>query len=156
MVDDWKKDRIGSCVRGENPTLIVRMKSGYAVMADNQFLPGYCILLRYPRVAALSDLSLDEQAQYLVDTTLIGDAIQGAFNPRKINYSTLMNRDDFLHTHIEARYDWEDEEYKYKPSWCYPAKIEYSAEYDFSEELHGELKKRIAAELTVLMRQEGY
>ena len=50
---DWKKDRIGSCERGENPTLMVKMKSGFAVMADNQFLPGYCIFLRYPQVASL-------------------------------------------------------------------------------------------------------
>lgn len=114
-MEEYKKDRIGSCVRGENPTMIVKMKSGFAVLADNQFLPGYCIFLRYPKVASLSDLSLEERKQYLIDTTLIGDALNLVCKPRKINYSTLMNLDDYLHTHIEARYDWEAEEYKYKP-----------------------------------------
>jgi len=98
-MEDWKKDRIGSCLRGENPTMIVKMKSGFAVMADNQFLPGYCIFLRYPKVDSLTDLSLKERSQYLIDTTLIGDAISKVYNPRKINYSTLMNKDYYLHTH---------------------------------------------------------
>lgn len=57
-MENWKEDRISSCVSGENPTMIIRMKSGFAVMADNQFLPGYCIFLRYPKVDSLSELSL--------------------------------------------------------------------------------------------------
>lgn len=44
-MDDWKKDRIGSALRGENPTVIARMKTGFAVIGDTQFLPGYCLLL---------------------------------------------------------------------------------------------------------------
>lgn len=114
-MEDWKKDRIGACVAGENPTLILKMKSGFAVMADNQFLPGYCILLRYPIVNSLEELSWEERNQYLLDTTLIGDAIQAVCKPRRINYSTLMNKDSFLHTHIEARYEWEPDAYKFRP-----------------------------------------
>lgn len=153
---DWKKDRIGACVSGENPTMIVKMKSGFAVMADNQFLPGYCILLRYPRVESLSELSLEERQQYLLDTTLIGDAINIVCKPRRINYSTLMNKDNFLHTHIEARYDWEPNEYKYRPSWTYPEQERYTEQYAFNETQHGQLKKKLAEVLTVLMAQEGY
>jgi len=44
-MDNWKLDRIGSYERGENPTLLMKMKSGFAVIADSQFLPGYCIPL---------------------------------------------------------------------------------------------------------------
>jgi diadenosine tetraphosphate (Ap4A) HIT family hydrolase len=155
-MEDWKKDRIGSCVRGENPTMIIKMKSGFAVMADNQFLPGYCILLRYPKVDSLTDLSLEERGQYLIDTTLIGDAINKVCRPRKINYSTLMNKDYFLHTHIEARYDWESDEYKYRPSWIYPENERFIDKYTFNEIRHGDLKQQLYEALNELMKQEGY
>lgn len=155
-MEDWKKDRIGACVSGENPTVIIKMKSGFAVMADNQFLPGYCILLRYPRVDSLADLSLEERRQYLIDTTLIGDAIQIVCKPRRINYSTLMNKDNFLHTHIEARYDWEPDEYKYRPSWTYPEEVRYTEQYAFNEAQHGALRRKLTETLTELMAQEGY
>ena len=49
-MDDWKQDRIGSAERGENPTVLARMRSGFAVMGDSQFLPGYCLLLASPKV----------------------------------------------------------------------------------------------------------
>ena len=38
-MDSWKNDRIGSSERGENPRVMVKMKSGFAVIGDNQFLP---------------------------------------------------------------------------------------------------------------------
>lgn len=155
-MENWKEDRISSCVSGENPTMIIRMKSGFAVMADNQFLPGYCIFLRYPKVDSLSELSFEERKQYLLDTTLIGDAINAVCKPRKINYSTLMNKDYYLHTHIEARYDWEQEEYKYRPSWTYPEKERFIDSYVFNETQHGELKRKLRDALTELMKQEGY
>ena len=155
-MDDWKKDRIGSCERGENPTLMVKMKSGFAVIADNQFLPGYCFLLRYPKVATLEELTLKERAQYLVDTTLIGEAIIKACNPRIINYSTLMNQDNYLHTHIEARYDWEPDEYKFRPSWTYPENERFIAKYEFTEERHGELKRKITEYLRELVQNTDY
>lgn len=155
-MENWKKDRFGSCLNGENPTFMVRMKSGFAVIADNQFLPGYCILLRYPKVESFSSLTLAERSQYLIDTTLIGDAINKVCKPRRINYSTLMNQDYFLHTHIEARYDWEADEYKYKPSWLYPENVRYRKEHEFNEELHGELKQKITDAIAELMEQDGY
>jgi len=155
-MENWKKDRIASCENGKNPTLMIKMKSGFAVIADNQFLPGYCILLRYPKVEFFSDLTLKERAQYLVDTTLIGDAINSVCAPRRINYSTLMNQDNFLHTHIEARYEWEDEENKYKPSWRYPIDMRYSKKHEFNEKQHGDMKRKITEKLIELMKHEGY
>ena len=152
-MEDWKKDRIGSCVSGENPTVIIRMRSGFAVMADNQFLPGYCILLRYPQVESLAELSLTERSEYLLDTSLIGDAIEAVCKPQRINYSTLMNKDNFLHTHIEARYDWEPEAYKYRPSWTYPEQERYQEKYMFCETKHGALKQKLAEELERRMAQ---
>ncbi len=150
-MDDWKKDRIGSCERGENPTLMVKMKSGFAVVGDNQFLPGYCVLLRYPRADSLNELSLEERAEYLLDMSLIGDAIIKVCAPLRINYQTLMNQDSYLHTHIEARYEWEPDEYKCRPSYFYPKEKRYIQKYEFTEERFGDLKSKIKETLIKLM-----
>lgn len=155
-MEDWKKDRIGSCERGENPTLMVKMKSGFAVIGDNQFLPGYCLLLRYPKVGSLNELSIKDRSQYLIDMTLIGDAIIKTCNPLRINYSTLMNLDHYLHTHIEARYDWEPDEFKCRPSYFYPKEKRYINTYEFNEERYGDLKLKITKKLVELMKQAEY
>ena len=146
-IESWQLDRIGSCVRGENPTLIAKMPSGFVVMGDYQFLPGYCVLLAYPQADSLNALSVAERSQYLLDTTFIGDAILQACTPLRINYQTMMNADAFLHTHIEARYAWEPEEYRRGPSWRYPVEQRCDPQYAYNEEHHGELKQKIAAAL---------
>ena len=51
-MDNWKIDRIHSAEIGENPTVMVKMKSGFAVMGDYQFLPGYCVLLGFPKASS--------------------------------------------------------------------------------------------------------
>lgn len=150
-MENWKNDRIGSCERGENPTLMVKMKSGFAVIGDNQFLPGYCVLLRDPKVDSLNQLSLAERAEYLLDMSLIGDAITKVCNPLRINYQILMNLDHYLHAHIEARYEWEPDEYKYLPSYFYPKEKRYAQEYEFCEEQFGTLKRKIKEALLELM-----
>jgi len=153
MNTNWKNDRIGSCERGENPTMMAKMKSGFAVIGDHQFLPGYCLLLGYPKSSSLNELPMAARNQYLLDTTLIGDAIIKVCKPLRINYSTLMNLDHYLHTHIEARYDWESDEYKTKPSWFYPKEQRHGLEYEYCEEKYGELKREIVEALEALMAE---
>ena len=51
--EDWKKDRIASAHLGENPMVIAKMRSGFAVIGDTQFLPGYCVLLPLVKVSYL-------------------------------------------------------------------------------------------------------
>lgn len=142
-MENWKKDRIGSCLRGENPMLIAKMKSGFAVLGDSQFLPGYCVLLSYPRAGSLNELPQEDRKQFLFDMSLIGDAILKTCGAARINYSIMMNTDHYLHAHIQARYDWEPEEYRGIPAWMYPKEQFYGKEYEYSEEVHGEMKKAI-------------
>lgn len=155
-MDSWKNDRVGSAERGENPTVMVKMKSGFAVIGDNQFLPGYCVLLGYPKANSLNELSLTERTQYLTDMTLIGDAIIKVCTPLRINYSILMNLDHYLHTHIEARYDGEPEAYQRRPSYFYPKEQRYGAQYEYSDEKYGDLKRNITENLLALMKNADY
>lgn len=93
--EDWKMDRIGSAHRGENPMVLTKLKSGFVVMGDTQFLPGYCVLLPLEQVNTLNDLDFKQRGEYLLDMSLIGDAIQEVCSPRRINYSIYGNTDAF-------------------------------------------------------------
>ncbi|GAF64665.1 HIT family protein [Alkalihalobacillus trypoxylicola] len=141
--NEWKNDRILAASKGENPMVMMKMKSGYAVIGDTQFLPGYCVLLPYNKVNSIEDLTMKERADYLVDMTLIGEAILTVCNPKRINYSIYGNTDAFLHAHIFPRYDWEPKERVVHPVWKYPMENWSAERYQYSEEEHGNLKESL-------------
>ncbi len=147
---NWRIDRIGSALRGENPTVIARMKSGFAVFGDTQFLPGYCVLLAYPKIFSLNDLSQAERIDFLTDMSLIGDAIMEVCKPIRINYEILGNTDNYLHAHIFPRYDHEGE-YKYLPVWNYPKDRWTDELYQYEELKDGVLKNKIGVKLAELL-----
>lgn len=147
---DWKRDRIGSAVKGENPTVIAKMKSGYAVIGDPQFLPGYCILLAYPKADCLNNLSIEQRKDYLIDMSLIGDAITEICKPLRINYDILGNTDNYLHAHIFPRYEWEEESKK-MPIWLYPKEYWSMEKYQYNDVKYGDLKNNIKVKLQELM-----
>jgi diadenosine tetraphosphate (Ap4A) HIT family hydrolase len=143
----WRENRIESAVRGENPTVLARMKSGFAVIGDTQFLPGYCVLLGYPKVRSLNDLSVAERLDFLKDMTIIGDVIMSVCKPDRVNYEILGNTDEYLHAHIFPRYLWEDGARKVAPVWLYPSDRWVLPEYQYDDVKHGELRSRLTQEL---------
>jgi len=151
----WKHDRIGSAERGENPTVLARLPSGFAVLGDNQFLPGYCLLLRIPKVRDLTDLPLAARLDFLRDMSLLGEAVARVCQPWRINYEIFGNTDPFLHAHILPRYDWEPADALARPAYLYPPERRNAPDDQFTEVRHGELKTRIAAALHDLAREAG-
>jgi diadenosine tetraphosphate (Ap4A) HIT family hydrolase len=143
----WRDNRIESAVRGENPTVLARMKSGFAVIGDTHFLPGYCVLLGYPKVRSLNDLSVAERLDFLKDMTIIGDVIMSVCKPDRVNYEILGNTDEYLHAHIFPRYLWEDRARKVAPVWLYPSDRWVLPEYQYDDVKHGELRSRLTQEL---------
>lgn len=152
-MDDWKKDRIASALDGTNPTFIAKMKSGIAVLGDSQLLRGYCILIAYPVVKNLNGLDWKRRTEFLLDMSLLGDAILNVCKPSKINYEILINSADFLHAHVFPRYDWEPIEHKKKPVWLYSDEYRFSPENMFAEKKHSGLKRQISEELEKLMKK---
>ncbi|MGW1545533.1 diadenosine tetraphosphate hydrolase [Streptomyces sp. NPDC002346] len=41
MTGEWRTDRIGAALRGENPTVLRRLESGFGVIGDVQFDPAF-------------------------------------------------------------------------------------------------------------------
>lgn len=111
--------RIEAARRGENPTVICRLPSGWAVLADWQFLPGYTILLADPQVPDLNTLGTPGRDVFLRDMTVIGDALLEVTEAYRINYEILGNLDPVLHAHITPRYEWEEPELRTGPTAHY-------------------------------------
>lgn len=116
--------RLDATARGETDNLIAELRSGYAVFGDDQGLPGYCLLLHRDRVEHLDDLPDDRRAEFLLDVSLLGEAVRAAASAldpafRRVNYEVLGNTWPHLHAHVHARYTWEPEEYLYLPIWRY-------------------------------------
>ncbi|MCF2937204.1 hypothetical protein L1N85_02015 [Paenibacillus alkaliterrae] len=65
--EKWLIDPIGSAERGENPTVLARMKTGFALIGLTQFLPGYCLLMRSPQIKDLTDLSMNAYVEAVCD-----------------------------------------------------------------------------------------
>lgn len=124
---DWRADRIGSALRGENPTVLRRLPGAFAVIGDVQWLPGYCVLLTdMPGADRLSDLPRTQRRQFLDAMDQLGEAVERAcreLDPqfRRVNLEILGNTDPFLHAHVWPRYEWEPPDLVGKPVWLYPA-----------------------------------
>jgi diadenosine tetraphosphate (Ap4A) HIT family hydrolase len=155
LVSDWREDRIGSAHRGENPMVMARMRSGFAVIGDTQQLPGHSVLLcDDASVDHLTDLEWPRRAQFLFDLSLLGEAIQIACRGhalRRINYEILGNADPYLHGHVHPRYQWEPADRIGWPVSLYPAAERTAAEHVYSDDRHGELRSRITRELQQLI-----
>lgn len=139
----WRENRIKSAQNGTNPMLIKEMTGGFLVFGDVQFLPGYCVLLPKREVNSLNNLSLEERESFLLDMSIVGDALLSMCGATRVNYDILGNTDNYLHAHIFPRYDWEEEERRKMPVWLYDKSNWSNPDTAYQEEKHGEIRSRI-------------
>lgn len=111
--------RVAEAQAGTNPNVICRVRSGWVVMGDVQFLRGYSLLLPDPVVPSLNSLSRDARGVYCEDMSLIGDALLAVTDAYRINYGILGNVEPALHAHVFPRYESEPEERRTAPAWFY-------------------------------------
>ena len=130
----WRDDRVGASARGENPMVMLELSSGWAVIGDTQFLPGYSLLISKHRDAAmLSQLTREQRLQFLADLDLLAIAVERACiekDPafRRVNIEILGNTDAYVHAHVFPRYEWEGPKAE-RPVWDY-------RETHWTDELH--------------------
>ncbi len=135
--------RVEAARQGKNETVICKMASGWAVMGDQQFIPGYCLLLADPVVADLNSLQGAERGQFLADMAQIGDALLALTDAFRINYEILGNTEPFLHAHIFPRYLTEPEGPRAIPVWKGYSKEMFNSK-PFDPARAGKLMQRIA------------
>ena len=136
---------------------MARMRTGFAVIGDTQHLPGYSLLLSDDlEVDHLTDLSRSRRRDFLLDVSLIGEAVLAVTAPRgtlRINYEVLGNSWPHLHGHVHPRYEWESSDMIGGPVWRYPKELREAAEHAYDDSRHGELRAAITAELERIMRE---
>jgi diadenosine tetraphosphate (Ap4A) HIT family hydrolase len=153
---DWREDRIGSAARGQNPTVLKELRSGYAVIGDVQFLPGYCVLLgKDPAATALAEMPRPERVRFLADVDLLATAVETACRAndpafRRVNIDILGNADAFVHAHIWPRYEWEPPELVWRPVWLYDLDSWRNPDTALGEQ-HTKLRNGITETLLSLM-----
>jgi len=108
-------DRVSLARSGDNPHVIARLPSGWAVLGETQPLPGYCLLLADPVVPHLNVLASVPRRAFLEDMARLGDAVLAATGAARINYEILGNLVPELHAHVIPRYADEPEALRTKP-----------------------------------------
>lgn len=157
---DWRADRIGAALRGENPTVLARLATGFAVIGDSQHLPGYCVFLTdNPAEDRLADLPRSRRLAFLADVDLVGEAVHRVCQRRdpqfrRVNYAVLGNLDTYLHAHIHARYNWEPAEYLNGPETSYPRSARNNPTTLLGPQ-HDDLRRQLVTELTELREQHS-
>ena len=124
MEDSLIHRRVAAAERGENPTVICRMKSGFLVLCDRQTPRGWCILIAVPTVFDLDDLDELRRDQFLSDMAVAGAAVKAITGAYRMNYSVLGNTDPALHAHLQPRFADEPDELRRQPLWAIGDRLE--------------------------------
>jgi diadenosine tetraphosphate (Ap4A) HIT family hydrolase len=135
--------RVDALRAGRDPAFVARLVSGWAVLGERQFLPGYCLLLPDPVVPSLNALTGADRAAFLADMAALGDAVLAATQALRINYAIFGNQDPALHAHVIPRYHDEEPSLRTAQPWAY----DWEAAPPFDAERHRELQGRIHAAL---------
>jgi diadenosine tetraphosphate (Ap4A) HIT family hydrolase len=119
------------------------MRTGWAVLGEQQFLRGYSLLLPDPVVPHLNALTGRDRATFLDDMAALGDAVLKATGARRINYALFGNAEPALHAHVIPRFDDEPAALRAAHPWSY----DWSAAPRFDPAEHGRLLEAIRAAL---------
>jgi diadenosine tetraphosphate (Ap4A) HIT family hydrolase len=134
---------VDRCRAANYPAAVARLRSGWVVMGERQVLTGYCLLLPDPVVPHLNALASELRAQFLSDMAMVGDTLLATTRALRVNYAIYGNVDPALHAHIFPRDTTEPEATRTAQPWA----LDWNAAPSYSEALHGELKRRIAADI---------
>lgn len=117
-------NRINRIKAGNDPQAIGRLRTGWAILSNQQPGPitGCCMLLpdlpddllegstSGPTPAHLNDLPPKARAEFLSDMATLGDIVTTATQCERLNYLMLCNQVPILHAHIVPRFANEDPE----------------------------------------------
>jgi diadenosine tetraphosphate (Ap4A) HIT family hydrolase len=102
---------------GADPWLIARLQTGYVRIAPNQYFRGSVFFVARQCVREVFDLDGGLRDHHLAEMAEVAEAVNEAFQPRKLNIESLGNGVPHLHWWIIPRYEtdprpkgpiWED------------------------------------------------
>ena len=128
---------------GANPAMIARLASGWALVGEQQVVPGYCLLVPDPVVTDLNVLTGRARSQFLEDMVALGDVLLRVTSAARINYEILGNSERALHAHLFPRCETEPEATRRAPVWLH----DWSKAARFERRTHEPFIARVASEL---------
>ena len=135
--------RVAALARGEDPSIVARLASGWAVMGDPQVIEGYCLLLPDPVVPHLNALAGAARTRFLDDVARLGDAVLAATGAVRVNYAMFGNLEPALHAHVFPRRADEPAALVTAHPWAW----DWNAAPRFDAVRHGALQAAIRAAL---------
>lgn len=141
--------RINMIKEGTNKYFVAELETGYVVMGDHQYFEGYTLFLGKEHKRELHELDGGYKQKFLVEMSLVAEAVHHAFKPHKLNYELLGNGDSHMHWHIFPRQLSEPN--PTHPVWWTPRETMYSDSCKPSEERLAELKLALLTELNKLI-----
>jgi diadenosine tetraphosphate (Ap4A) HIT family hydrolase len=82
---------------------IVDLESSRVFLHEDQFFPGYVLLVLRRHVTELYDLSVAERAALMEEVSRVAQALARVFRPVKMNYELLGNLVPHIHWHLVPR-----------------------------------------------------
>jgi len=117
--------RIQEIKDGANSNFVKGLSTGYVVLNDFQYYPGYVLFLSKIHATELHELPGNLCQSYLNEMALVAKAVYSAFRPIKLNYELLGNGEPHLHWHIIPRYS--DDPNLKEPIWVIDKAIRYDS-----------------------------
>lgn len=135
-------DRIDALHAGEDPFFIAKLETCWVVLANRGFLRGHCIVFADPVVFSVNDLDEASRMKYWRDVSRVGDALMEVTGSYRINYETLCNQAQALHSHVIPRQLSEsDEQRRERAAFAYQ---ESEVDLHEAQELIAKLKLSLA------------
>lgn len=149
-------DRIEMIKNNTNPYFVRELKTGYAVIGDNQHFRGYTLFLykEHSGKTELFHLEKAERQLFMEEMTIVAEAVSKAFGAEKINYELLGMGDAHLHWHLFPRVSGDIGNFGNHgkgPVWWYPMEEMYSDRNRPDSNELARLKQRLAEELDKLL-----
>jgi diadenosine tetraphosphate (Ap4A) HIT family hydrolase len=143
---------VASARAGANPAVIARVRSGWALVGEQQVVAGYCLLVPDPVVANLNALQGPARSEFLEDMAGLGDVLLEVTGAARINYEILGNVEQALHAHLFPRSDSEPEATRRSPVWLH----DWSKAPRFERATHAPFIARVAQARAVRGRTEAF
>lgn len=86
-----------------SPLLIAELETARAYLHEDQFFPGYVLLVLRRHATELYELAARERAAHLEEVSRVAQALARAFRPVKMNYELLGNQVPHIHWHLVPR-----------------------------------------------------
>jgi len=89
--------------RSDGPLHIADLNLSRVFLHEDQFFPGYVLLVLRRHVTELYDLAAAERATLMEEVSRVAQALARVFRPVKMNYELLGNMVPHVHWHLVPR-----------------------------------------------------